>query len=210
MSTTLNRPSYDRNAAIQGILTVIDTAIIEPEDKCGICRELMKDSAKEATEETQKDPVVQLPCRHTFHQSCVTPWLENNPTCPICREHVLPLSAGWTLTLDLGTWQRSRETYLGRLSERYLEGLGPRGAHDHAASEAYLFLTAVTDEFEVPDSDLQYIADILADTPELLTERVFRSTRFYDDCGHGRQLMDYATLARLIREDLVDIDNDYD
>ncbi|KAL2094284.1 hypothetical protein ACEWY4_009003 [Coilia grayii] len=26
-----------------------------------------------------------LPCRHTFHSSCARHWLQENPTCPLCR-----------------------------------------------------------------------------------------------------------------------------
>ena len=166
----------------------------------------MEDLVEQAIEKAPKNPVVQLPCRHAYHQPCIIPWLEKSSTCPTCRAHVLPFPAG--SNLDLETWRRSRERYLERLSERYPEGLRPRGAHDNAAREAFLVLTAVTDESEVPDSDLQYIADAVSNMPEFLTHRRFRSARFYDDCGSRCQLMDYGTLARLIREDLDDIDND--
>ncbi|XP_041087427.1 E3 ubiquitin-protein ligase Praja-2 [Polyodon spathula] len=48
------------------------------EQCCAICCcEYMKDEI--ATE---------LPCRHVFHKSCVTRWLQKSGTCPVCR-HVL-------------------------------------------------------------------------------------------------------------------------
>lgn len=29
-----------------------------------------------------------IPCFHRFHTECITPWLEENPSCPICRHEV--------------------------------------------------------------------------------------------------------------------------
>ena len=31
------------------------------------------------------DQVCLLPCEHSFHKSCIFPWLSTNPTCPNCR-----------------------------------------------------------------------------------------------------------------------------
>ncbi|GJJ13604.1 hypothetical protein Clacol_007860 [Clathrus columnatus] len=33
---------------------------------------------------------VTLPCKHTFHENCITPWLKVKSSCPVCRKSVLP------------------------------------------------------------------------------------------------------------------------
>ncbi|KAK8376406.1 hypothetical protein O3P69_009802 [Scylla paramamosain] len=37
----------------------------------------------------QEEEGRQLPCSHTFHSTCILPWLANTNSCPMCR-HELP------------------------------------------------------------------------------------------------------------------------
>lgn len=51
-------------------------------DSCVVCHEAYKDN----------DDIIELPCKHVFHETCIVPWLEGHNTCPVCR-HTLPLAS---------------------------------------------------------------------------------------------------------------------
>ncbi|MDD9952016.1 MAG: hypothetical protein OXT67_10690, partial [Zetaproteobacteria bacterium] len=50
----------------------------EKSEECAICLEVEENAE-----------VFQLPCKHTFHKSCVMGWFEEHTTCPMCRTDVL-------------------------------------------------------------------------------------------------------------------------
>lgn len=56
--------------------------LIDEEGECTICMEMFKIN----------DDVIQLPCKHYFHENCIKPWLRVNGTCAICRAPVDPNS----------------------------------------------------------------------------------------------------------------------
>lgn len=52
------------------------TISIAKRDKdCSICHE----------EYCLDEPIVRLPCRHLYHETCVMQWLESHTSCPVCR-----------------------------------------------------------------------------------------------------------------------------
>lgn len=47
--------------------------------KCAICLESYK----------MNDRVRTMPCFHTFHSSCIDPWLRSKAECPICKQSAI-------------------------------------------------------------------------------------------------------------------------
>ncbi|CAA7264828.1 unnamed protein product [Cyclocybe aegerita] len=53
---------------------------------CAVC----KDQFKLGTEDPDEQVVVTLPCKHSFHEPCIMPWLKSSGTCPVCRFALIP------------------------------------------------------------------------------------------------------------------------
>jgi len=49
-------------------------------DECCICKEFFR----------IQDFGMELPCKHLYHKDCITPWLQKNNTCPLCRHQLEP------------------------------------------------------------------------------------------------------------------------
>ncbi|KAL6754614.1 hypothetical protein V8C86DRAFT_1812096, partial [Haematococcus lacustris] len=58
----------------------VEYAACEPDDTCSVCLDSMASG----------EEVMQLPCRHCFHEGCITPWLEQHDVCPMCRCKLTP------------------------------------------------------------------------------------------------------------------------
>jgi hypothetical protein len=44
------------------------------ENSCTVCQE----------EYRGQDSIMQLPCKHWFHQECISKWLQGSKMCPVC------------------------------------------------------------------------------------------------------------------------------
>lgn len=58
--------------------TTVPQQFIDDKTQCHVCME----------DFVLHEEVKQLPCKHVYHQDCITPWLELHGTCPICRQVV--------------------------------------------------------------------------------------------------------------------------
>jgi hypothetical protein len=75
---------------------------IEEFTECAICYEKM-------SKETMKT----LPCNHKFHTKCVNKWLQNNTTCPLCRNIEMPLFRKRRIEVETAERQRGIVPFLG-------------------------------------------------------------------------------------------------
>ncbi|EFJ40020.1 hypothetical protein VOLCADRAFT_100265 [Volvox carteri f. nagariensis] len=50
-------------------------ASCQPGELCTVCHDAFEAGGE----------VVELPCRHCFHEDCIMPWLQEQNTCPVCR-----------------------------------------------------------------------------------------------------------------------------
>ena len=54
---------------------------------CAICMmEVVADEDEPDEDHPDDAEVLCLPCGHTFHESCVSPWFHRNSSCPNCRQ----------------------------------------------------------------------------------------------------------------------------
>lgn len=58
---------------------IISLEQLESNLQCGICLENFK----------EQEVAKQLGCKHIYHETCISTWLNTHPTCPSCRAHVI-------------------------------------------------------------------------------------------------------------------------
>ncbi|KAF2247981.1 hypothetical protein BU26DRAFT_325217 [Trematosphaeria pertusa] len=66
--------------------TRLTAASDNPPSTCTICFDpLFLPSSSPATETTREQPVTIVKCGHIFGLNCLTQWMQEANTCPICR-----------------------------------------------------------------------------------------------------------------------------
>ncbi|XP_046741424.1 E3 ubiquitin-protein ligase RNF181-like [Diprion similis] len=62
-------------ASKEAISNLKDVKLDENAHQCPVCLKAF-DAASS---------IKSMPCRHSFHNECITPWLEKTNSCPLCR-----------------------------------------------------------------------------------------------------------------------------
>ncbi|PWW73122.1 hypothetical protein C7212DRAFT_284903 [Tuber magnatum] len=76
-----NAPPPASREAIESLPKVkVTQQMVMDGDDCAICKE----------ELVIDEEVSQLPCQHCYHFQCVSRWLDEHDTCPICRHPITP------------------------------------------------------------------------------------------------------------------------
>lgn len=57
----------------------------EQEENCVICQNLLSDSSENGY-------LIELKCKHLFHQHCINPWVVRKIACPLCRTCLIETS----------------------------------------------------------------------------------------------------------------------
>lgn len=68
-------------SSVAGVCMSFGCSVLEEGVECSICQEDIKED----------EDVYKLPCSHCYHVDCVSLWLEDHRTCPLCR-FALPLT----------------------------------------------------------------------------------------------------------------------
>ncbi|MBA0618702.1 hypothetical protein Godav_028006, partial [Gossypium davidsonii] len=70
-----NLSRYGTPPAVKEAIEAMPNVTMDDNLQCSICLEDIKIGC-EAKE---------MPCKHKFHNGCITPWLEHHNSCPVCR-----------------------------------------------------------------------------------------------------------------------------
>ncbi|CAH2079951.1 unnamed protein product [Thlaspi arvense] len=100
--------------ASEPIIDALPTVKITPQhltndmSQCAVCME----------EFTVGGEATELPCKHIYHNNCITPWLRLHNSCPICRRDLPPVN---TVTESRGRGDAIREDIPERRRPRWMQ-----------------------------------------------------------------------------------------
>ena len=83
-SAQVIRTTPASKSSIESLKEVKIESLQQHQDQCSIClKELSYDDRDCDGRDDQK--MVQMPCSHVYHKTCIVRWLETSHMCPLCR-----------------------------------------------------------------------------------------------------------------------------
>ena len=89
----VDEPRGPPPAAASAVAALREQTLTEDSDMCTVCQD----------EQKCGDISTTMPCGHSFHRECVTPWLKEHNTCPTCRHELLTNDAEYNREKQLGS-----------------------------------------------------------------------------------------------------------
>ncbi|XP_060207767.1 probable E3 ubiquitin-protein ligase RHC1A [Lycium barbarum] len=89
----INRRNLERGAppppasrcSIDSLPTVkISKKDVKSDSHCPVCKEKFSLGTQ----------AKKLPCKHLYHSDCISPWLQQKSSCPVCRKELIPETSG--------------------------------------------------------------------------------------------------------------------
>jgi RING-box protein 1 len=62
---------------------------LEKNTDCTICRCNLNENSLHSKDKGVESIIVTGVCGHSFHHECISPWIRNQPSCPICSSQWL-------------------------------------------------------------------------------------------------------------------------
>jgi len=105
VNSNSNSNSNSKQYLINKYTTKAKFELLQCYETCSICwenffGELVPDDTSKSDLIFDSDDLCQLGCTHCFHTKCIGSWLQNNLSCPICRQETIDINNQETIDIN--------------------------------------------------------------------------------------------------------------